>query len=482
MYEYKLFIDGNWVDGFSNNTIDVIDPSTEEVIGKVVRGSSQDINRAVEAARRAYEHEWRDKKPKDRARLLFNLARALEGKADHFAEVEAKDSGKPISRALAEIMSTARYFEFYAGAADKYYGDTIPLGPDYIDFTLREPMGVTAHIVPWNFPLNMIGRSVAPALAMGNTAVVKPAEDTPLTALMLADLMTECGFPAGVYNVVTGYGEEAGAPLSSHPGVDSITFTGSVETGRKIMQAASIHIKPLVLELGGKSPHIVFADTDLDLAIEEVAKGIFSNTGQVCSAGSRLVVQRKIKDEMIERLAQYAEKITLGPALDDPQMGPLVSKVHLERVKKYVGIGIEEGATIVTGAKQPSELKKGYFYSPTIFDDTNEKMRIVNEEIFGPVLIVQTFDELDEALAISNNVSFGLVAGIFTNDLNKAMYLISKLHVGQVYVNEYFAGGEETPFGGYKGSGFGREKGIEALQNYTQVKNVAIRIRRPDKN
>ncbi len=477
MLDYRLFIDGEWLDAASKETFDVVDPSTEDVIGRVARGKSEDIDQAVRSARRAFEQGWRDTRPKDRARKLFDLARALERDADIFAEIEAQDSGKPLSRARGEVLSTARFFEFYAGAADKYYGDTIPLGPDYIDFTLREPMGVTAHIVPWNFPLNMIGRSVAPALAMGNTAVVKPAEDTPLTALKLAELMMECGIPAGVYNVVTGYGEEAGASLAIHEDIDSITFTGSVETGRKIMQAASKHIKPLVLELGGKSPHIVFGDVDVDAAVAEVSKGIFSNTGQVCSAGSRLLVEKKVKDELLEKLVLFAEKISIGPALEDPQMGPLVSKTQFDRVSNYVDIGKDEGASLVIGGKGPDDLKKGFFFAPTIFDNTNTEMKIVNEEIFGPVLTVQTFEDVDEALELSNKVPYGLVAGIFTNDINKALRLATRLHAGQVYVNEYFAGGEETPFGGYKRSGFGREKGIEALQNYTQVKNVAIRIR-----
>ncbi len=474
---YDLYIDGKWVPAESGETFESVDPSTEEALAVVARGGPADIDKAVEAARRAFEGPWRATKPKERARLLFAVARELEARADLFAEWEARDSGKPLSRARREVLSTARYFEFYAGAADKFYGDTIPLGPDYVDFTLREPLGVTAHIVPWNMPLNMVGRSVAPALAMGNTAVVKPAEETPITALMLAELMQELGFPPGVYNVVTGFGEEAGAALSQHPGIDGLTFTGSVETGRLVMKAAAEHIKPVVLELGGKSPHIVFADVDLDLAVQEVAKGIFSNSGQICSAGSRLVVEAAIKEPLLERLAEHARRIRLGPALQDPDMGPLVSKTQFERVRGYIEVGRQEGAALLLGGDRPPDLPRGYFIAPTIFDQVRPEMRIAREEIFGPVLAVQTFTEVEEALELANAVPYGLVAGVFTNDINKALRLARDIKAGQIYINEYYAGGEETPFGGTKQSGFGREKGMEALYHYTQVKNVAVRLR-----
>ncbi|TAK10923.1 MAG: aldehyde dehydrogenase family protein [Anaerolineae bacterium] len=474
--DFQHFINGEWTAPAGGGMIDSIDPSTEDVIARVGRGNAHDINAAVGAARAAFP-AWRDKKPKDRARLLFDLARAIEARVDEFAKWETLDSGKPLPRSRGEVLSTARYFEFYAGAADKYYGETIPLGADYIDFTLREPMGVTAHIVPWNFPMNMIGRSVAPALAMGNTAVVKPAEQTPVTAMLLAELMQELGFPAGVFNVVNGYGTEAGAPLTAHPDIDCITFTGSVETGRIIMKTAAEHIKPVVLELGGKSPNIIFADTDLDLAVAEASKGIFSNTGQVCSAGSRVLVEARVRDAFVEKLAARTNQIKVGRGMDSPEMGPLVSREQYERVEIYMGIGREEGAEVAAGGNRPPEFEKGFFWQPTILDRVTPEMRVAQEEIFGPVLAVLTFDDEAEALEIANGVKYGLVAGIFTNDINRAMRLARDLKAGQVYVNEYFAGGEETPFGGYKQSGFGREKGLEALINYTQVKNVAIRIR-----
>ena len=477
MSQYKMYINGEWVGSRSGQEFETVNPATEEVLATVPRGKAEDIDDAVNAARDAFEGAWGKSKPRDRADLIFRLANAIRAHADELAELETLDQGKPLATSKREVLSTARYFEFYAGAADKFYGETIPLGPDYIDFTLREPLGVTAHIVPWNMPLNMVGRSVGPALAMGNTAVVKPAEQTPLTAVKLAELMEEVGFPAGVYNVVTGYGEESGAALSEHQDIDSITFTGSVETGRLVMKAAAEHIKPVVLELGGKSPHIIFGDADLDVAVAEAAKGIYSNCGQVCSAGSRLVVQQSIKDEFIDRLAAHSRGLKVGPGMDSPDLGPLNSQEHYARVLDYVSIGQREGASIVTGGARPDHLGRGYFLAPTIFDSVKPDMRIAQEEIFGPVLTVLTFADEDEALSIANGVKYGLVAGIFTNDINRAMRLARGIKAGQIFVNEYYAGGEETPFGGYKQSGFGREKGMAALLNYTQIKNVAIRIR-----
>ncbi|RMG97264.1 MAG: aldehyde dehydrogenase family protein [Chloroflexi bacterium] len=475
--KYDHFINGGWAKPDSGEYFDTVDPATEEPIAKIARGNAADIDRAVQAARTALNGRWGQMKPKERARMLYNMARAIEVHADELAELETRDSGKPLQLAHKEVMSTARYFEYYAGAADKLHGEQIPLGPDYVDFTIREPMGVTAHIVPWNMPLNMVGRSVAPALAAGNTAVVKPAEQTPLTALKLAELFVEIGFPPGVYNVVTGFGEEAGAALASHPDIDSLTFTGSVETGRLVMKMAADHIKPVVLELGGKSPHIVFADADLDTAVAEAAKGIYANCGQICSAGSRLVIDARIKDQFLEKFVAHSQKLRIGPGLEKPDMGPLVSAEQYERVMNYLRLGQEEGAQVVTGGGRPSHLERGYFVAPTVFDNARPEMRIAQEEIFGPVLTVLTFHDEEEAIEIANNVKYGLVAGIFTNDISRALRLATRIKAGQIYINEYFAGGEETPFGGYKQSGFGREKGLEALLNYTQVKNVAIRIR-----
>lgn len=477
MKHFRLFINGQWVPGRSGQTFETVNPATEKSLATLVRGNADDVNEAIGAARTAFEGAWQKVKPRERSRLLYELARAIEIRADEFAYWETMDSGKPLPLSKKEVLSTARYFEFYAGAADKIHGEQIPLGPDYLDFTIREPLGVTAHIVPWNMPLNMVGRSVAPALAAGNTAVLKPAEQTSITALMLADLFNQVGFPAGVYNVVTGYGEEAGGPLTRHPDINSITFTGSVETGRIIMKAAAEHIKPLVLELGGKSPHIVFADANLELAVAEAAKGIYANCGQICSAGSRLVIEAKIKEPFLEKLVAHSRKIKVGPGLESPDMGPLVSQEQYERVLNYIDIGQQEGAKVITGGARPGHLPQGYFVAPTVFDSVHPLNRIAQEEIFGPVLTVLPFQDEEEALHIANQVNYGLVAGIFTNDINRALRLATRIQAGQIYINEYFAGGEETPFGGYKQSGFGREKGLESLHHYTQVKNIAIRIR-----
>lgn len=475
--DYQLFINGAWQPSHSNERIEAIDPATEEVIATVPRGNAADIEDAVAAARAAFDGPWQRLKPKERARLLYDLARAIEREAEVFAELETRDTGKPLQTSRKETLSTARYFEYYAGIADKLHGEQIPLGPDYVDFTIREPLGVSAQIVPWNMPLNMIGRGVAPALAAGNTVVIKPAEQTSLTALKLGELFQLAGFPPGVYNVVTGFGPEAGAPLSTHPDIDGITFTGSVETGRRIMQAATIHIKPVVLELGGKSPHIIFADADLDLAAAEVAKGIYSNCGQICSAGSRVLIDERIREPFMEKIVARSRSIRVGPGLDQPDMGPLVSAEHFERVMGYIDVGRREGARVLSGGGRPDGLNRGYFIAPTVFDEVEEGMRIAQEEIFGPVLAALTFRDEEEALAIANGTKYGLAAGIFTNDINRALRLASGIKAGQVYVNEYYAGGEETPFGGYKQSGFGREKGLATLQSYTQIKNVAIRLR-----
>lgn len=477
MIDYQLFIGGEWRDSHSTERIPAIDPATEATIATVPRGNAADVDDAVAAARAAFEGPWRRMKPKERARLLYDMARAIEREADAFAGLETRDSGKPLQLSLKETLGTARYFEYYAGIADKLHGEQIPLGPDYVDFTIREPLGVSAQIVPWNMPLNMIGRGVAPALAAGNTVVVKPAEQTSLTALKLGELFVELGFPPGVYNVVTGYGGEAGAALASHPDIDGITFTGSVATGRRIMQAAAEHIKPVVLELGGKSPHIIFADTDLDLAAAEVVKGIYSNAGQICSAGSRLLVEERIREPLLERVIAHSQQVRVGPGMARPDMGPLVSAEHYERVNGYIEIGRREGARVLTGGGRPADLERGYFVAPTVFDGVTGDMRIAQEEIFGPVLAALTFCDEEEALAIANGTPYGLVAGIFTNDINRALRLAGAIRAGQIYINEYYAGGEETPFGGTGQSGFGREKGLATLQGYTQIKNVAIRLR-----
>jgi aldehyde dehydrogenase (NAD+) len=477
----QLFIANEWTLSHGGQTFEAIDPSTEEVITTVARGTAEDIDDAVGAARKAFSGPWRRLKPEDRAQLLYGIARALEARIDEFAELETLDTGKPLQHARSEISGCVRWFDYCAGAADKIHGETIPLGLDYLNYTVREPLGVTAHIVPWNVPLSMVCRSLAPALAAGNTAVVKPAEQTPLTALKFAEIFLDLGFPAGVYNVVPGFGEEAGKALSEHPGIDSITFTGSVETGRAVLHAAAEHVKPVVLELGGKSPQIVFADGDLDLAASEVAKGIYSNAGQYCDAGSRLLIEESVKEPFLEKLVGHARSIKLGPGLEGPDMGPLASAEHFERVLGYIYTGQREGARMLTGGRAEG-FEKGYFVSPTIFGEVESGMRIAQEEIFGPVLATLSFSDEDEAIEIANDSNYGLAAGIFTRDIDRALRFASEVQAGYVMINEYFSGGMGSPFGGYKQSGYSRERGLVALENYTQIKNVVVKVRRSTPN
>jgi aldehyde dehydrogenase (NAD+) len=472
----QLFIANEWTPARNGQTFEAINPSTEEILTQVARGGPEDIDDAVAAAREAFEGPWRRVKPEERGRLLYRVARELEARINEFAELETLDTGKPLAHAHGEISGCVRYLDYYAGAADKIHGETIPLGSNYLNYTVREPLGVTAHIVPWNMPLSMVCRSLAPALAAGNTAVIKPAEQTPLTALKFAEIFLDLHFPPGVYNVVPGFGEEAGKALGEHPGIGSITFTGSVETGRNILHSAAEHVKPVVLELGGKSPQIIFADTDLDLAASEVAKGIYSNTGQYCDAGSRLLVDEGVRESLLEKIIQHSRQIKLGEGMNNPDMGPLVSAEHLERVLGYIDIGRQEGANMLIGGKA-EEFERGYFVSPTVFDEVESKMRIAQEEIFGPVLSVLPFSGDEEAARIANDSSYGLAAGIFTQNIDRAMRFASEVQAGYVMINEYFTGGMGSPFGGYKQSGIGREKGLVALDNYTQIKNVVLRIR-----
>jgi aldehyde dehydrogenase (NAD+) len=472
----QLFIANEWTPTRNGQTFEAINPSTEESLTQVARGGPEDIDDAVAAAREAFEGPWRRVKPEERGRLLYRVARELEARINEFAELETLDTGKPLAHAHGEISGCVRYLDYYAGAADKIHGETIPLGSDYLNYTVREPLGVTAHIVPWNMPLSMVCRSLAPALAAGNTAIIKPAEQTPLTALKFAEIFLDLHFPPGVYNVVPGFGEEAGKALGEHPGIGSITFTGSVETGRNILHSAAEHVKPVVLELGGKSPQIIFADTDLDLAASEVAKGIYSNTGQYCDAGSRLLVDEGVREPLLEKLIQHSRQIKLGEGMNNPDMGPLVSAEHLERVLGYIDIGRQEGANMLIGGKA-EEFERGYFVTPTVFDEVESKMRIAQEEIFGPVLSVLPFSGDEEAARIANDSSYGLAAGIFTQNIDRAMRFASEVQAGYVMINEYFTGGMGSPFGGYKQSGIGREKGLVALDNYTQIKSVVLRIR-----
>jgi acyl-CoA reductase-like NAD-dependent aldehyde dehydrogenase len=473
-----MAIGGARVAAASGRCFATVDPASGDVIAEIPAGAAADVDRAVAAAKAALLGDWRTALPAERGRILYRTAALIRQEATRLARIETLDCGKPLRESKGDIETAARYFEYYAGIADKMQGDTIPLGPDFVSFTLHEPVGVTAHVIPWNFPLVTTARGVAPALACGCTAVVKPAEQTPLTAIILADLLDRAGLPKGVYNVVTGYGEEAGAPLVGHPDVSHVTFTGSVETGKLVMKSAADHIASVTLELGGKSPVVVLADADIEAAVQGTLKAIFSNAGQVCSAGSRLIVERRVHDAILERLAKAASGLNLGHGLDDPDLGPLISQEQLERVASYIVGAKKRGLKIVVGGERATVpgLAGGCFYNATIIEGASGPDPVVQEEIFGPVLAVQVADSAEEALAFANGTAYGLVAGIYTRDVVRALRLARDLEAGQVFINQFFAGGVETPFGGVKQSGFGREKGLEALKSYYRVKCVTARI------
>lgn len=473
--QYPLVIDGEPAEATSGETFETVDPATGNPLAQVSEAGEEDVEKAVEAAREAFP-DWKSTPPQERGRLLLDLARAIRDDQERLATLETLDNGKPISHARADVETAARYFEYYAGAADKVHGDSIPLTDEYVDYTIKEPLGVTAQIIPWNLPTNIFGRSVAPALATGNTCVVKPAEQTPITAVEVAKLAIEVGFPPGVLNVVPGFGSVAGATLAGHEDIDGVSFTGSVPTGIAVAEEAHENITEVHLELGGKSPNVVYDDADLEIAVQETAKGIFANAGQVCSAGSRLLVHEDVHDEFVEKLIDHAESLEIGTGVDDADMGPLVSAEQYDKVQQYLELGEKEAGEPVTGGE--TVARDGYFVEPTIFDGVDNNMRIAQEEIFGPVLSVITFEDETEAIELANDVDFGLVAGVFTENIERAHRFARDVDAGQIYVNEWFAGGEETPFGGFKKSGFGREKGLAAIESYTQIKNVCARIDR----
>ncbi len=472
----KHFINGEWVDAASGQTFLTYDPATEQPLAEAAHGGVADVEQAVSAARRALSGAWGQMLPKERGRFLYAVSQEILAQREELALLETLDSGKPLTLARREVEGTARYFEYYAGAADKIHGEQIPLGRERLDFTLREPMGVTAHIVPWNKPLNILARSLAPALAAGNTAVVKPSEQTPLTALKLAQIFARLDCPPGVLNVVNGFGEEAGAALAGHTAIDHLTFTGSVPTGREVMKAAAEHIKPVLLELGGKSPLIIFADADLETAVAEAMRGITINCGQMCSAGSRLLVEASIRQPFVALLLAQLRRLRIGPGVEDVEMGPLVSELQFERVSNHIEIAQSEGAEIIYGGERPPHLPRGYFILPTLFDRVLPDMHIAQQEVFGPVLALTTFNDEEEALNIANNIPYGLIAGVFTQNISRALRMASRLQAGQVFINQYYTEDEEMPFGGYKQSGFGRSKGLVALHHYTQIKNIAVKL------
>jgi aldehyde dehydrogenase (NAD+) len=472
------FIGGAYVPSVAGGRMESFDPGTGEAFAEVAAGTAEDVDAAVHAARSALAGPWSRMTPAERGRVLHRTAELLRAEADRFAVAECLDSGKRLSEAQGDVGGAARAFEYYAGAADKLQGDSLPLGRDYVAYTVNEPVGVAAQILPWNYPISTAARGVAPALAAGCAVVVKPAEQTPMTALLLADLLTRAGLPDGACNVVAGTGAEAGAPLVAHPDVDHVTFTGSVATGSRVMAAAARNITRLVLELGGKSPVVVLADCDMDRAVDDVYGAIYENAGQICSAGSRLVIERAIHDAFLERLGARLQGLSLGHGLRDPDIGPVNSPAQLEKIAGYVDDAKARGIRVVAGGNRCADpvTSKGWFFEPTILDAVPAADAIAQEEIFGPVLAVQVIDSVEEAVEIANGTPYGLVAGVYTRDIAKALRLARDVDAGQVYINEYFAGGIEVPFGGNKRSGFGREKGLEALHSYCKIKSVVARI------
>jgi acyl-CoA reductase-like NAD-dependent aldehyde dehydrogenase len=470
------FIGGRWVKSAGSGEMESFDPGSGRAFTKFAAGNADDVDQAVVSARRGLG-AWRRLRPVERGRVLAKAAELILAQSDRLAVIEALDSGKTLAEAKGDIRGAARLFEYYGGAVDKLQGDSIPLGLGSIALTLLEPLGVVAQIIPWNYPISTFARGVAPALAAGCAVVAKPAETTPLTALLVAQILAEAGLPEGVCNVVTGTGPEDGAPLAAHPGVDHVTFTGSPATGVSVMQAAATHFASVTLELGGKSPVIALADCDVETAAAGAVSAIFENAGQICSAGSRLVVERPVHEALVGRIAAKAAALKVGHGLRGNDVGAINSARQLERIMGYIEDAARRGRRIVTGGKRltPAE-SDGWFVGPTIIDDLPPDDRCVQEEIFGPVLAVQVVDSAEEALAAANGTSYGLMAGIYTRDLGKALALCRDLRSGQVTVNDYWAGGVEIPFGGTGRSGFGREKGLEALRAYCRVKSVVAKI------
>jgi acyl-CoA reductase-like NAD-dependent aldehyde dehydrogenase len=473
----QLFINGEWRDAAGGRTIEVINPATEEIVASVASAESGDVDAAVSAARAALDGPWGKLSARERGRLIWKLGDRLMERADEVAALETLHNGKPIfeSRQI-EVPAAAECLQYFAGWADKIHGETIPVKGNYLTYTLREPVGVVAAIVPWNFPLLLTTWKVAPALACGNTLIIKPASQTPLTAIALAEIAVEVGIPAGVINVITGPGSSVGQMLVEHPGIDKIAFTGDTSTGRGIMRGAAETLKKITLELGGKSANIVFPDADLDAAIRGATTGIFYGKGEVCAAGSRLLVDRSIKDEFLDKVASRAKKMAPGDPMDPKtRLGAISSKKQLETDLRYIEIAKKEGATLLAGGERADiGTGKGFFLQPTVFAGVTPEMTIAREEIFGPVLAAIEFGDVDEAIARANNSHYGLAAALWTRNIKKAHYVARKLQAGTVWVNTYNIYDTAAPFGGYKQSGFGREMGMHALEHYTQVKSVWV--------
>lgn len=476
----QMWIGNEWADAADGGTFATINPATHETITEVASGQAADIDRAVDAARVAMKNpEWRDMNPHKRSRLLWKLADALQANADEFGALETADNGKPYFEARkVDLPSVIENFRYFAGLADKIEGSTIPVAGPFLNYTLREPVGVVGCITPWNFPLSLATWKVAPALACGNAIILKPAEQTPLTAIRLAELAGEVGFPAGVFNVVPGFGETAGAALVAHPGVDAIAFTGSTEVGKIVMRSAADTLKKVSLELGGKSPNIVLADADVRAAVRGATTGIFYGKGEVCAAGSRVLVERAIYDDFVTEFAGRAEKMTVGDPMDaNTRLGAIVSEEQLDRVMGYVETGKEEGARLVAGGERTDVDGKGNFVTATVFADVDQSMTIAQEEIFGPVAAVIPVEDIDHAIEVANDTMYGLASGVWTRDIGKAHRVARELQAGTVWINTYNQYDSASPFGGYKSSGFGRDLGHEAaLEKYTQTKSVWVAI------
>ena len=474
---YQMYVNGEWVESKSNKTFPVYDPATEEVIAQVPDANADDVNRAVAAAKAAFENgPWASTTAQERGRVLFRLAEKIRQNTPMLAELESRNTGKPIVEAEFDIADVATCFEYYAGLANKVLGHVNPVPANALSFTLREPVGVAGQIIPWNYPLLMAAWKLAPALAAGCTCVLKPAEQTPLTALELANWFEEVGLPPGVVNIVNGFGETAGAALVAHPGVDKIAFTGSAAVGKIIVKSAADTLKRVTLELGGKSPNIFFDGADWEAAVDGALFGVFINQGEVCSAGSRILVEKKIYSKFVEAMTEKAKRIKLGAPLErETKMGPLVSKEQYDRVSTYLTLGKKE-AKVAIGGGRPKQFDKGYYVEPTIFYDVDNSARIAREEIFGPVASVIPFEGEPEAIRIANDTPYGLAAAVWTRDIYKAFRVVKSLRAGIVWVNHMQPTYVEAPWGGYKQSGFGRELGPWGLEEYLETKQVFVNL------